>query len=161
MGVVFDIKINETGVSGLLSGLYDRMTGEGLLPAFKNIGEYMVREREILFKEEHSPAGIPWAPLAKSTKRSILRKKGHQALANKKILTKDHHLRRTVYKASADQVVVSPDKTSKDYAAIHQFGGKTGRGKKVFIPARPHLGFNKENQREFIRIIKDHLLGIL
>lgn len=29
--------------------------------------------------------------------------------------------------------------TNKVYAAIHQFGGKAGRNKKVEIPARPYL----------------------
>lgn len=164
MSVGMEITINDKGVQELLSITQRRL--QDLTPAFKNIGEYMVREREKLFRDEHAPDGTPWAPLAESSKYSIFRKKktakqGLQAIAGKKILTQDHHLKRTVYKAGSDQVVISPDKTSQAYAAIHQFGGKAGRGKKVTIPARPHLGFNDENQREFIEIIKDHLMGIV
>lgn len=33
--------------------------------------------------------------------------------------------------------------SDRPYAAIHQFGGKTGRGHKVTIPARPFFPFNK------------------
>ena len=29
--------------------------------------------------------------------------------------------------------------SNKEYAAIHQFGGMAGRGRKVEIPARPYL----------------------
>jgi len=164
MGISINIEINDQGIQDLLSITQKRL--QDLTPAFKNIGEYMVREREELFRDEKDPEGRPWAPLAESTKYSIFRKKktakqGFRTLAGKKILTQDHHLKRTVYKAGTDQVIISPDKTSKDYAAIHQFGGKAGRGRKVFIPARPHLGFNNENQREFIEIIKDHLMGIV
>ena len=163
-GLGLEIEINDKGVQELLSITQERL--RDLTPAFKNIGEYMVRERETLFKEERGPDGKPWEKLAESTKYSIFRKKktakqGLQALAGKKILTQDHHLKRTVYKAGSNQVVISPDTTSKDYAAIHQFGGKAGRGKKVTIPARPHLGFNDENKKEFIEIIREHLLSQL
>ena len=163
MGISINIEINDQGIQDLLSVTQKRL--QDLTPAFKNIGEYMVRERDTLFKEERSPEGRPWAPLADSTKHSIFRKKktakqGFRTLAGKKILTQDHHLKRTVYKAGSDQVVISPDKTSQAYAAIHQLGGKAGRGRKVTIPARPHLGFNAENKKEFIEIIKDHLMGI-
>jgi len=159
MGLSIGIQIDDQGVQSMLSLLQGR--AKGMTPAFKNIGEYMIREREKLFKEEHAPDGTPWAPLAESTKYSIFRKKkrNKKAITNKKILTQDHHLRRTVYKAGADQVVVGPDKTSQAYAAIHQFGGKAGRGRKVTIPARPHLGVNAENKKEFIEIIRDHLLS--
>lgn len=34
--------------------------------------------------------------------------------------------------------------TNKVYAAIHQFGGKAGRGKKVEISNRPYLKLGEE-----------------
>ena len=170
MGLSIGIQIGDQGVQSMLSLLQGR--AKGMTPAFKNIGEYMIREREKLFKEEHAPDGTPWLSLAESTKDSIFRKIRKQkrrrdkaclvstrSITNKKILTQDHHLRRTVYKAGADQVVVGPDKTSQAYARIHQLGGKAGRGRKVYIPARPHLGVNAENKKEFIEIIRDHLLS--
>ena len=163
MSIGLKIEVNDQGIQDLLSVTQKRF--QDLTPAFKNIGEYMIRERDELFRDEKDPEGRPWAPLAESTKYSILRKKKTakqmaRSLAGKKILTQDHHLKRTVYKAGTDQVVISPDKTSQAYAVIHQLGGKAGRGRKVTIPARPHLGFNAENKKEFIEIIKDHLMGI-
>ena len=163
MGLSIGIQIDDQGVQGLLSLLQDKM--KGMRPAFKNIGEYMIRERETLFREERAPDGKGWKELEESTKNSIFRKKKRskkaslRSITNKKILTQDHHLRRTIYTAGSDQVVVGPDKTSQAYAAIHQFGGKAGRGRKVTIPARPHLGVNAENKKEFIEIIREHLLS--
>jgi phage virion morphogenesis protein len=36
------------------------------------------------------------------------------------------------------------------YAAIHQFGGKTGKGHRTTIPARPYLGLS-ERQKELLK----------
>ena len=163
------IEIDDQGVMELLSVTQEKM--RDLTPAFKNIGEYMIRERETWFREERDPEGRPWQKLKVRTYYSLFKKrkrytkkgtltKGFQRfLGRRKILTQDHHLRTTVYKAGPDQVVISPDKTSKDYAAIHQFGGLAGRGHKAKIPARRHLGFNDENKREFLEIIREHLLS--
>ncbi len=51
----------------------------------------------------------------------------------------------------------------KKYAAIHQFGGMAGRGKKVRIPARPFIPVDKdgnlspEAERGVLAAIYDHL----
>lgn len=168
-GLGIELEIDDKGVMELLSSTQERM--RNLKPAFKNIGEYMIREREKLFKFERDPEGRPWQKLKvrtyhslfknkkRYTKKGTLTKGFQRFLAGKKILTQDHHLRRTVYKAGSDQVVISPSKNAEKYAAIHQFGGEAGRGGKAKIPARPHLGFNDENKREFIEIIKEHLLS--
>jgi len=167
-GLGITLEIDDKGVMDLLSATQARMLD--MTPAFKNIGEYMVREREKLFKYERDPEGRPWQKLKvrtyhglfknkkRYTKKGALTKGFKRFLAGKKILTQDHHLRRTVYKAGSDQVVISPSKNAQKYAAIHQFGGNAGRGGSAKIPARPHLGFNDKNQREFLEIIKDHLL---
>ena len=50
-----------------------------------------------------------------------------------------------------------------EYAAIHQFGGMAGRGKKVRIPARPFLPVDRdgnlspEAERGVLAAIYDHL----
>jgi phage virion morphogenesis protein len=47
------------------------------------------------------------------------------------------------------------------YAAIHQYGGQAGRGKKTLIPARPYMGVPKDFDR---RVLNDpdvlKLLGL-
>jgi phage virion morphogenesis protein len=40
--------------------------------------------------------------------------------------------------------------SSMAYAAIHQFGGKTGKGHRTTIPARPYLGLS-ERQKELLK----------
>lgn len=43
------------------------------------------------------------------------------------------------------------------YAAIHQFGGQAGRGRKVTIPARPYLVVQDDDISDMLEIIADHL----
>ncbi|MBK0063959.1 MULTISPECIES: phage virion morphogenesis protein [unclassified Acinetobacter] len=55
---------------------------------------------------------------------------------------------------------------STDYAAIHQFGGMAGRGKKVRIPARPYLpmddaGFLQPEAETAVEYTAQHFLSHL
>ena len=43
--------------------------------------------------------------------------------------------------------------TNVEYAAIHQFGGKAGRNRKVTIPARPFFGLNAEDEQDIAELI--------
>ncbi len=53
-------------------------------------------------------------------------------------------------------LVVGPNKV---YAAIHEFGGMAGRGKKVKIPARPYVWPSYEKQsKRILRVISEELL---
>jgi len=53
-----------------------------------------------------------------------------------------------------DKAVVG---TNVVYAAIHQFGGKAGKLRKVNIPARPYLQLTDEDMEEILKAIKDYL----
>jgi len=65
-------------------------------------------------------------------------KKGDEA---RPLLIKSTALRKSFFvKVNGDSVEIG---NPMPYAAIHQFGGKTGRGHKVTIPARPFFPFNK------------------
>lgn len=49
-------------------------------------------------------------------------------------------LRRSVTTAgSATEVVVGPGGLATPYAAIHEFGGRAGRGGSAVLPARPYM----------------------
>jgi phage virion morphogenesis protein len=78
------------------------------------------------------------------TKKGGPTKAGRAALAGRKILTRDSYLRNSVapLNITANSILIG---TNMDYAAIHQFGGKAGRDKKVSIPARPYLMFQDED----------------
>jgi phage virion morphogenesis protein len=47
--------------------------------------------------------------------------------------------------------------TNKAYAAIHQFGGQAGRGRKVKIPARPFLVVQDEDVEEMMDVLGKHV----
>jgi phage virion morphogenesis protein len=47
--------------------------------------------------------------------------------------------------------------TNKVYAAIHQFGGKAGRGKNVEIPTRPYLKLGDSENTEILTEVKKYL----
>jgi phage virion morphogenesis protein len=49
--------------------------------------------------------------------------------------------------------------TNKVYAAIHQFGGRAGRGHKVTIPARPYIVIQDEDITEMKAAVTDYLTG--
>lgn len=44
--------------------------------------------------------------------------------------------------------------SNKDYAAIHQLGGKAGKNKKVSIPARPYLKLTDDDFDEILNEAK-------
>jgi phage virion morphogenesis protein len=76
-------------------------------------------------------------------------------LAGRKILTDSHELRNSIhYSAARSSVVIG---SGKIYAAIHQFGGKAGRNRKVTIPARPYLGIGPGDRQEIFSILRNHV----
>jgi phage virion morphogenesis protein len=130
-------------------------------PAMKSIGQYMIRRTQERFSAEHDPEGNPWTPLSAMTysrsfkgkrfTRKGLSKKFTTYILNRKILTKTHQLRHSITDEATNESVTIG--TNKIYAAIHQFGGMAGRGKKTKIPARQYLGINNEDRTEFGHII--------
>jgi|Deesub1362B_J571_1020462.scaffolds.fasta_scaffold00331_36 phage virion morphogenesis protein len=86
-----------------------------------------------------------WRPLAKAT----LRQRG----SNAKILQDRGKLRDSInFKVKSNAVEIG---TNRPYAAIHQFGGYAGRGRKVYIPARPYLLLQKEDKEDIKKILKE------
>lgn len=47
--------------------------------------------------------------------------------------------------------------TNVTYAAIHQFGGRAGKGHRARIPARAYLGVSDDDRAELLNIENDHL----
>lgn len=125
-----------------------------LKPLMDEIGQRY--ERRVLenFRNEQSPDGAPWPRLSKDTllmglfrKKGIGKKgglvmKGRTYLQNKQMLIESGRLRSRVH-YQADEASATIGVNGIPYAAIHQFGGMAGRGRKVKIPARPYLGVNQ------------------
>ena len=171
------ITIQDAEVKAALKKLQDKVGN--LKPAMDEIGQRY--ERSVLenFSKESSPDGTPWLPnriisnhlafsgTAKGSKRKETHTKagGFRAafsrfLANKKILTLTRTMKdRIHYQATENSVTIGT--AGIPYAAIHQFGGKAGRGKKVNIPARPWLAVNKGQSLDLAAKDKAMVLNVL
>ncbi|PJG86209.1 phage virion morphogenesis protein [Conservatibacter flavescens] len=51
--------------------------------------------------------------------------------------------------------------TNEPYAAIHQFGGMAGRGKKVKIPARPFLKLTPDDEEDLLEDVQDYFSSLI
>lgn len=51
--------------------------------------------------------------------------------------------------------------TNEPYAAIHQFGGKAGRGRKVDIPARPFLVLTPQDEEDILEDVQAYFRSIV
>ncbi|RLB68617.1 MAG: phage virion morphogenesis protein [Deltaproteobacteria bacterium] len=144
----FTVKIEDRQVKNLLARAMK--ASEDLTPAMKAIGEHLRRSTEENFAGEHAPDGTPWKPLS-----ARYRKWKEKHGKGRKILTESSELRGSVhYDAEPHRMIIG---SGKVYAAIHQLGGKAGRGRKVTIPPRPFLGIGPDDRVEINEIIKDHL----
>lgn len=153
-----------------------------LRPAMRDIGGLLEKETFDNFRAQGRPA---WKPLSqvtiinrlmsrdKNRKRkgvgSVFRKNGEMRARARRmlegglaILQDSGDLRNSVqaYYPDPVSVIIGSDKT---YAAIHQFGGKAGRNRKVRIPARPYIPVDAdgnlapEAERGVLAAIYEHL----
>lgn len=97
----------------------------------ESIGESLVASTVQRFENEEDPEGKRWKP----SRRAI--EEGGQTLSD------TGRLKGSIgYEATPEMVVVG---TNVEYAAIHQFGGNTRRGK---MPKRSFIGINDEDKAE-------------
>lgn len=107
------------------------------------------------FEESRGPDGRPWPPLSPATllgevgrdrAKGGLSARAQRRVALRKPLIRTGRLRASIaWKVAGNAIAVG---TNLVYAAIHQFGGRAGRGRKVRIPARPFLGLTEEDRQE-------------
>ncbi len=139
-GLTINVSIDDKEVKKTLELLRQRVGN--LRPAMKAIGETVRTSVVKNFMSEGRPES--W----KTSKRA--QKQGG------KTLTDTARLRNSITaKAYDDRVEIG---TNVRYAAIHQFGGKAGRGRKVNIPARPFLMVQNEDWRVIIEHIWKHII---
>ena len=134
-----EIKIDNQEVNKRLLDLATK--GENLRPLMKNIAGVFAYSTEENFKEEGRPK---WTDLAESTKKQ--RKKiGHYPGQILQVTGQLASSISTYY--DVNYAIIG---SNLDYAAIHQLGGQTGKGKKTTIPARPYLQLTDEDFAEII-----------
>lgn len=146
----FDVTIRDSAAQAVLDQLAQRATN--LRPALLEIGEDLTAITKDAFKTSTSPWGERWAPNTEATILAHLAKfsgsyskrtgritaAGSRRTINKKpLIGETRSLSTTIYsRVDGNTLTVGSPML---YAAIHQFGGPAGKGKKVEIPARPFL----------------------
>lgn len=105
------------------------------------IGDYLVAATHRRFAVERGPDGKPWL-------------KSARAIADGgRTLTDTGRLRGSIAHTVTDGGRVVEVGSDVLYAAIHQFGGSAGRGRKVTLPARPYLGIDEGDRTNILRIV--------
>lgn len=101
------------------------------------------------FKDGVDPDGKPWP----KSQRVLGKQPGRKGRKGTKTLIDTGRLRSSLtVVASPDEAVVG---SNTIYARIHQYGGKTGRGRAVKMPARPYLGVNDDDRKIIGAIVED------
>lgn len=112
------------------------------------IGRHLVASTLRRFERERAPDGSPWL-------------KSARALAEGgRTLTDTGRLRGSIAHTVTDggrAVEVGSDVL---YAAIHQLGGRAGRGRRVTLPARPYLGIDEDDRANILRIVARAIEGM-
>ena len=115
-----------------------------LRPVMRDIGEIALSQTQQSFEDQASPSGEPWEPSQRALEES------GQTLADSGQL-----LDSLAMELLPGAVLVGSNKV---YAAIHQLGGRAGRGHSIEIPAREYLPDEDSfDWREAARAIDAHL----
>lgn len=105
------------------------------------IGQYMVASVHRRFERERAPDGTPWLKSARAIAE------GGQTL------TDTGRLRGSIVHTLTDGGRGVEVGTNVVYAAIHQLGGRAGKGRRARIPARPYLGVDERDRDTILRIV--------
>lgn len=113
-----------------LQGKLERLSKalENKTPLLRRVANTLQNVTEESFDKQASPFGEKWKPNAPKT---LQKKRGNKILIQSGLLSQSFTQKVTGTSAQVG--------TNKEYAAIHQFGGKAGRNRKVIIPARPFM----------------------
>ena len=135
-----EIKIDKKELNQVLDKLFEKTSD--LKPLMKNIAGIMADAVEENFEQEGRPD--KWQELAESTIKHRKKTKHWPG----KILQAEGQLATSITTQYDNESAVIGSNLA--YAAIHQLGGQTGKGKKVTIPARPYLNLTNTNCKEIL-----------
>ena len=138
---MFEIKIEDQAVMSALGRL--AQAGRDMSPVMRKIETEMFVQTEANFAAEGRPK---WLGLKNPSER----RKGGQ------ILQDTGQLAASI--SSSSDATSATVGSNKVYAAIHQLGGKAGRGHKATIPARPFLPVDAQGNLQ--PEAEDLILGI-
>ena len=166
------IQVNSSAVFSALDQL--KQSVSNLEPAMRDIADELRYQTLANFEQQGNP---PWQRLSRATLEGRVltnaKKKGgtlkdgrvsRGAMVSAKILQDTGALKNSIQPShTANSATVSSD---RKYAAIHQFGGKAGRGNKVDIPARPFFPIAGNSltpiaQKAVLDIVESHIGGAI
>lgn len=133
----------------LLEALLSKVEKFDTRPAFEEIGEYMNSEMAYRFRTATDADG-----------NALIQSERAEREGGKTLVDRGHLRDSYTYNVFIDGSGVEQG-SDMDYAAIHQFGGETGRNKATTLPARPVAGVNNENEDEINLVVHRHLRGVL
>ena len=141
-----EIKIDDKELQQVLDKLFEKTSD--LRPLMKNIAGVMANSVEENFKQEGRPE---WTKLKESTIK-VRTQKGYWP---GKVLQMRGELAASITSDYDESSAIVG--TNKEYAAIHQFGGKAGKNKKVEIPARPYLKLGEKDLNKISNTVSTYL----
>jgi len=127
-GALLRLELDASPALAALAGVRERLAD--LSPVMAAIGEAVVSQTMDSFEDQASPAGVPWKPSLRA-----LAEDG-QTLVDSGALRSSINYRVGIEVGGGAHVEVG---TGLVYGAIHQLGGRAGKGLKVQLPARPYL----------------------
>ena len=121
-----------------------------MTPIMRAIGGELEAATERNFDDEGARIGAKWKP-----SRRALEQKGQTLRDTGRLVA-------SISAGGAGHVSeVTPQSvfvgTNVEYAAIHQFGGRAGRNRKVEMPARPFFGLNAQDEQDIAEKIAEML----
>lgn len=140
---------------GQVQALFKRLqaAASDVKPALRQIGEFELRATRDRARKEESPDGVRWVQLSPRYAARKAKKRGGAP-----ILKYDFHMLgdQLTYQVGGNYVEIG---TGAKYGALPQFGGKPDMAPgPAAVPARPFLGFSKDDASEISQILTDHLL---
>lgn len=133
------ITLEILGLDELVRNL-TRQTQLNKARALDEIGQYFTSEVLQRFARSEDHEGRAWKPL---------KYRVGKPLVNTGILRSS-----ITHRILNDSVEVG---TNVTYAAIHNYGGRAGRNRRVTIPQREFMGISETNEKEIIEIAEKHL----
>jgi len=144
-GAMISMEIDDRQIKAKIRALM--AFGQNPSAAMRDIatyGEASTRER---FRDQVAPDGNRWKPSIRVQ------------ISGGKTLTKDGHLGDSV--SNKSNATVAEWGVNRIYAAIHQFGGNTGRKLRTKIVARPYLGVNAADENEILNLLQARIDGVM
>lgn len=156
--------IKVKSVDEVITHIKNKISAFKQMAILDDVGQYMVKEVTDRFKYNRIKPRTSTATLlarrAKGYKRISHAKRAStraKLISSSNTLVDTGRLMRSIkYRKKGKKLQVQIG-TNIEYAAIHQFGGRTGRNRSTKIPKRPYLYFTSVNRIRIKQIVRSYI----